>query len=817
MSTIQEPVTAGEWEGFTYSESPFAESPFVERQRDPRAPGAPESLGFLPWAENLSPFAETSPGTPVSESDLALAEAFAELRDESFSEAVSELIAETEDVVAQRFSEEAPASAGPEKERLARNHLDPIRFEAEQFLERLSEGLSAVDLESLEDARLAELLGRYDPVAPEVSPAGEEFIRGLARKARSVVGSVLKKAKAVAASVAGPVVAAALGRLKALVSPLLKRVLSFAIGRLPEPLRAPAKLLASRITSESGDSEAEAEGEGEGEDLASSPALATDPESLTESFDAALAEAIVSANGTIPALEGFAGEQYEEEQEGPVESRELEALAEARGALIDTLKQARDGDNLAPAVEQFVPALLGALRIGINLVGRPKVVNFLAGYLGKLISRWVGPQVSGPLSKAIVDTGLRLVSLEQPEYERDDEAVPAMLAATVEDTVRRLAESEEYVLEDEDLMQLATAEAFERAVATNFPPNYVRSGARRAPSIGGRFVVRRPRSARPYRRFNRMPEVELTAPIAERIPTFGGVTLAASLRAAGATFPLKVRVHIFEATVGTSLRRIAAIERGRRGGGRISSAGMHPLTPAVAGLLFREPGLGVRVGPAFLRSRQRVAAGQRFYFLEPLTGAAISAPRTGPTAAGAGAASQGWIVVDTTQSRIVVALYFSETDAQRIASRTKAGRPAAVLLPALRAAYDSAAQSFGSPTGRVRIVKELEEGEELLGPVTGRMMPMLVGALRRALRSWVLPLLSEWMRSRSAEFVQAAAAPASGVTITLTLTGVPGMAVVRDALRGSLGTGTLQGVASGAAFRGTPSGTVIVKPGRQKP
>jgi hypothetical protein len=813
MSSIQEPATAGEWEGPTYSESPFAESPFFERESEPRAPSTPQSLGFLPWAENMSPFAETSPGTPASESDLALAEAFTELRDESFDEALSELIAETEDVVTQRFSEETPASAGPEKERLAYSHLDPIRFEAEQYLERLSGGLAGVDLESLDDVRLAEVLGRYDPVAPQVSPAGEDFLKAITRKARSVVGSVLNKAKAVAASVAGPVVAAALGRLKGLIDPLLKRVLSFAIGRLPEPLRAPARLLASKITSEIVEGEAEAEGE----DFASSPAQGTDPEFLAESFDAALAEAMLSAHGTSPELESLAGEQYQDEQEGPVESRELEALAEARGALIDTLKQARDGDNLAPAVEQFVPALLGALRVGINLVGRPRVVNFLAGYLGKLISRWVGPQVSGPLSKAIVDTGLRLVTLEQPEYERDDEAVPAMLAATIEDTVRRLAESEDYVLEDEDLMHLATAEAFERAVATNFPPNYVRPGARRAPSIGGRFVARRPRSARPYRRFNRMPEVELTAPIAERISTFGGVTLAAALRAAGATFPLKVRVHIFEATVGTSLRRIAAIERGRRGGGRISSTRLHPLTPAVAGLLLREPGLGVRVGPAYLRSRQRVAAGQRFYFLELLTGAGIPVPGTGKTAPGTGVASQGWIVVDTTQSRIVVALYFSETDAQRVASGTRAGRPAAVLLPALTAAYDSAAQSFGSPSGRVRIVKELEEGEELLGPVAGRMMPMLISALRRALRSWLLPLLSEWVRSRSAEFVQAAAAPANGVTVTVTLTGVPGMAVVRDALRSSLGAGTLQSVASGSAFRGTPSGTIIVKPGKQRP
>ena len=120
--------------------------------------------------------------------------------------------------------------------------------------------------------------------------------------------------------------------------------------------------------------------------------------------------------------------------------------------------------------------------------------------------------------------------------------------------MRQLAESEDYVFEDEDLLALATSEAFSRAVATNFPARFVRAGLQQAPSLGGTFVTRRPRSIRSYRKYSRTPEIELTAQVADTLPTFGGQVLGAALRAAGATFPIKARLHLYEARVGTSCR-----------------------------------------------------------------------------------------------------------------------------------------------------------------------------------------------------------------------------------------------------------------------
>ncbi len=814
-------IIQGQANDYSPDAQPFWEAPFADTTtgefegEDPIEPRA-EALGFLPWAEDFSPFTEAGTSGPANEAESLLDEAFEAVRDEAFDEAVGELLAETEDAIAQRFSDESPTPAAQfEKERLAENYLAPVLLASEHYLDRLAESLGGQDLESLDAMQFDEVLDRLDP-SFELSPAGEEFIGGIIRKAKKAAKFVVKTAKKVGKA-AGGLLLGALKALKKLIRPLLKRVLSFAIGRLPAPLQAPARLLSRKVLGEDeyeALDEGEYEGDLENEDFASSPAVATDTEALVESFDAAFAESLITDEGAAAETESF---DLEEEYEGAQGSLELEALAEARGKLIDALQNAREGEDLSPAVEQFVPVLLAALRTGIRIVGRPRVVKFLAKYLARLIGKWVGPQLARPLSSAIVDTGLRLVSLEQMEPESEDEAVPVMLASTIEDTIRGLTESEDYQLEDEDLMQFVTAQAFERAVAANFPAPLVRPGLRRAPALGGRFVARRARSPRPYRRYSRTPEVEVTGGTAARIRSFGGVTLAASLKAAGMTVPFKARVHIFQATVGTSLRRIAAQERKRRGG-NFSSSQLHPLTPSAAALLLREPGLGVAVSPVFLRSRQRVAAGQRFYYLEPVSAGAAVGPAGGTRRESpASQPTQGWLVLDTIASRVTAALYFSEPDAQKIAEGIRAGRGSAVVIPAVSAAIDGLAQSFSTPNGRVRIVKEYEEGEEFLGPILKRLMPVLISALRKAIKEWVMRIIAEWVRSKGAEFARAAADPRSGVTITVSLINVPGMPVVRQALNGTLGRASIRSIVSGAALRGTPNGSVLVRAGQHRP
>ena len=794
----------------------------VQSEHNPFAEALPESPGMAApseavaaFDERSSPFDETI-GNPVNEaeSDRLYAQAFAELRDEAFDEAVAFLAEETEQAVADRFADESPAH-GAERERYAQAQLSAVRFEALQYLDALEAEVSGKDLESLTGEQLDEMLERFDPQHGELTPAGEEFIGSLVRKAKKVVKFVAKTAKTVGKTVgkvAGAVLGPILGKLRGLINPLLKRVLSIAIGRLPAPLQAAARKLASQITSEAFEGEGPAFEamlhEGVSLEGAVSPANLTDVEALAESFDAALAEAMVG-----DATGEFAGESLEEgEEESDAGGRELERLAEARGVLIDSLRTAGDEEDMAPAVEQFVPALLGALRIGINLIGRPKVVRFLAGYLGQLIKRWVGPNLSGPLSNAIVDTGLRLVALEaegEAGELRTDEAAPIALATVVEDTVRRLAESESYILENEDLMQLAASNAFGAAVASHFPQRLVRPALRQAPSIGGTFVARRPRSVRSYRKYSRTPEVELTAQVADALPTFGGTTVGAVFRAAGATFPIRARMHIYQSAAGTTLPRMIRLDRANGGGrARAASSQVHPLTPEAAGLLLREPKLGVATAPAYLRSRNRIAVGQRFYLLEPI-GAAGALALSGATATAGTrlSPSRTWTVVNLRRASITVGMYLSEADAQTAAEGVRQGRGSAALLQSLVGIYKAGAQTGASaPDGRLRVVREDSEDHEEFAPSGPSLPPATVAALRRRLDAWVLPALANWTRDNAEAFARAAAHPDPGVTVRIRLTSVPGLDAIA---RGDTS------IAPGA-LRGTPSIAITVTSGRRR-
>jgi hypothetical protein len=769
----------------------------------------PETLGFTPWTENESPFTEALTASGRGDADeSAYEQVLAELRDEAFDEALEALVAETAEVVHERFADELGV---PEhRAGLAAAHLSPVELEAEAYVDRLTEGLAGTDLASLSEVQLEQLLDSFDPEAGSgtTSPAGEEFIGGLVRKVKKVVGTVVSTAKKVG-GVVGKALGGVLGGLRKLIRPLLRRVLSFAIGRLPAPLRPAARFLAGRLGFES-ESSAELEEELEEAGPGASPTVRTDPLALAESFDAALAETITG--GEAAEAESFGATGEDELEEG----HELERLAAARADLVAGFAAAGDGEDMAPAIEQFVPALLGALRIGLRLVGRPRVVGFLSKALAGLISRWVGPQVAGPLSSAIVDLGLRLLTLEAGEDEHGEhgeaEAAPVMLAATIEDAVRRFAEHEDFVFEDEGLMQLALAESFEAAVAATFPAQLVRAELQLAPSLGGSFVVRRTRTTAPYRKYSRVPQVELTPQQAEGVVVRRGTTLAAAMRAQGLPLPGTYRVHVFEAVPGTTLRQVAQRERSlARAAGRPWRL-IHPLSHRAAAILLREPRLGVRVAPAFRRSHQRIAVGQRFFYLEPVgttataTPAAVRAPAAAP---GAGSPTQGWITVDLVRSRASVAIYLSEGEAQAVAAAVRDGRGAAALVRAAVTAYRAMEAGLVGGSGRLRVVRDASV--PLLVPASpmGRLSPALRARVLRDLRRAALPALSRWARERGTELARAAGDPAQGVTLVVT---VPGAAAVADVRRALTGAGGPDARAAGGPAVGAVV-EVTVRPG----
>lgn len=766
------------------------ESPFAEAMS--AAMPAPLQASPAAWALGLAPFADEEAIPAGRELDRSIGEALSELRDEAFHEAVAFLAEETEEAVSDRFTGET-ALYGGERERFARSRLSPVQFEAEQYLASLEQGLASLDGQGLAEDRLDEAMDRLDPQPGELTPAGEEFIGSLVKKAKSAVRTVAKVAKQ-GGKLALPLLGPVLNRLRKLIQPLLQRVLKFAIGKLPAPLQPAARGLAEKLFPAASAPTGAAAPQ-------MAPTAPTDAVELANSFDLNLAEAVAWPERFDTEADQFGPSDFE----GVPEIGELGELTEARSALIGRLQGAAAGQDLAPEIEQFVPVLLGALRTGISLAGRPRVVGFLAGYLSKMIGKWVGPEASGPLSRAIVDTGLRLVSLEAADQAEGEAAnvAPVALASVIEDTVRRFAENESYLFEDEDLAQVAIAQAFSEAAATYFPQDQIRQELQLAPSLGGTFVTRRPHQLRSYAKYNRAPEIEISARAADGATGFGGGSLGGALRAAGGRFPLRARLHIYQLRPGSTVASM--LRHDRRAA--FAPTGPFPLTPNAASLLLGEASLGVAVPARFLQNRNRVGAGQRVYVLEPLgqtlAGAADAGRRSRRIAPG-----QIWIAVDSAKSRITVGVYLSEAEAQSIAESMRSGRGHGELLRLLMSGFKTLGQAATEAEGPGgAIYEDGEEFEDFASRAGTRLPAEFKTLLRRRVAAWALPALAEWLRGNSEAFLRAAAHPDPGVKLRIRLSNVPGLA---KAVAGgeALTLGALT-----AAMQGKPAATVMVSPG----
>ena len=98
---------------------------------------------------------------------------------------------------------------------------------------------------------------------------------------------------------------------------------------------------------------------------------------------------------------------------------DVPSLDAARQQLIGELKELQPGQSPAPAIERFLPAAILALqpviKIAISIIGRQKVVNFLAGLLAKLVAKYVPEAVARPLATSIVDIGMSAIGFETNE------------------------------------------------------------------------------------------------------------------------------------------------------------------------------------------------------------------------------------------------------------------------------------------------------------------------------------------------------------------------------------------------------------------
>ncbi|MBT2234275.1 hypothetical protein [Nonomuraea sp. NEAU-A123] len=779
-------------------------------------PWQPETpfLGLAPAEPSLRlGMAQTGPSSPMGQStteapfvaeyrlgdevvDLGAAEArafFSELLDPEFDEAMEELLNEAETEV-ERLGTDESATGASRAERLLERWIEPLRSEAEGLFERMAYGLDTAQVGALSETELDKLLQRYEPRETDLPPVFENFLGKLWKKAKGAVKGAVRLAKKISTLMP---IGLILRRLAGLVRPLFKRFVNMAQDKLSPALRPYGAILAKKFTGELA----------EFEELGRVPAAA-DTRVLQLGFDSEITELF------------FAPDEFAQEElvtEAIVASAaEIDILGElddARARFLTQFQALEAGEDPTPVVEEFLPAVLPALRIGIRMAGRPKVVSFLARYLGRLIAPYVGPQIAPALSQAIVDAGLRLMTLESPAEPTPGIAGEAF-ANAIEDTVRRVSELAADELEDELTLETVAYEGFQEAVAANFPIGMLDPASEylETSQPAGTWVSMPRGGHTRYRKHTGEFPVTVTVQAANAIRTFGGRTLGAFLRdQLGRTGVVHGRLHLYQAVPGTRIGRILRAERRSGRTGRSSERiAVHPLTREAAGILLGEPGLGREVDEASFVQPEPLAVGERLYYLE--------VPGARPHA---GRSSSASMMLDLRAREIRLTLNLSESDAQTIAVRLRRKEPLGAALAALRRIYRPAIRTaLANPRGQIRIIREEPEPQDLVsGMFQLARSPSLL--LANAIERWTGRALGvELARQRDA-FAAATAEDSDGVTLLVSLSDPPGLQAIASLLSGGAGGRTVPaGLWSLADLHGLlngyPRAGVQIRPGHHR-
>lgn len=693
------------------------------------------------------------------------------LYDEEFDEALATLVNEAMAIYETQFPYqlEDPQTVGYQAERLLTQHFAPLVAEAETMFEALAREFSQRDPNTLTEAEIETMFDRYQPSA-DLSPNFEEFWGKLKKLAKKVVKVAAKFSP----------IALVLKKIKPLIKPLLKRVIQTAIGKLPPYLQPIATKLAGRLSFLK---------EFELTDGADSSVIGIG--GVTEiqlEFDRQIAN-LVFARDEVEQDTEIA--RVLTEQTVP-DTYPLAELDRARDQFIQSIGQLKDGEDVTPYVENFLPAILPALRMGIKLIGRKKVVNFLAKFLAKLIVKFVGPKYTPMLSQAIVDAGLRLMQLEATG-EIDPSTASTAVAATLEDTVRRISELPDYVLDNQELLEGFALEAFEQAAATNLPPVLSEQTYRQHPNLKearklrGMWIMLPHGRRKRYKKFSRRIATRLAPHKVSELETFEGIPLEGFLEEQLGMAPgedVEAFVHLYEAIPGTQLADIARHEESISNTGAPNGDGqLHPLTRDAATLLLGEPELGQDEEPSDIGNPYASAVGQRFYYLEipnkrPLTvpGPNGKISRRRPT--------RTRLILDFPKNEIRVNLFLSEIRAQEIAVKLRQNaHNGAVTAHLQRLIKRGLRSAFKGRFGRLKIVHEAVTPDEWVSALQ-RLPVMVQKILIGRLTEWVLKGVADYLKQNSAEFIKAAEDAADGVTLVISLGNPPGFPQLRQALKG---------------------------------
>jgi hypothetical protein len=752
------------------------------------APPPPPVFTPLPARSPFLSVYETDGEDPAS---VPLREAFAtlvdRLHDDEFEESLAAVHADG------RAFHDAQLAAGVSREQADRRlhqYFEPLMRETAAMVDAIGARFVPQEASGLVDHEVRSFVEGYAPREP-LAPAFENLFGSLFKKVGGLVSSVAGKALSGLQHLAlGPF----LKLLKPRLLGFLKAIAARVIGRLPAPVQPAARLLARRLGLPLADPAPT--GEAVPSSGESSDESADEVDALSQQFlDEQLA-------GTVFARDD--GEvEYEAAAYGAAatETPVYAELEDARERFIEALPALKEGESPAPALEQFLPALMPAMRIASKVIGKHRFVRVIAKVLTPLIARLIDPAQAEPLSRAIADAGLSLLGMEVPEGEQQQLAPPA-IAATVEETMSRLADLPGEMLDNDELLEAFTLESFEAAAAANLPALFSSEVYQRRPELleGGVEApwVMMPllRGPRRYKRCARAFAVRLSPYMAAEVETFEGAPLADFVQdqlGVDDAGELEAELHLYEALPGTTLADIARGERETLGPGYADEVNMEqlqPLTRRAAAVLLGRPGLGRYWRPA---SRYRpLRGGERFYALR-LPNAARVGRRRRPL--------HVRLVLDAVRDEARVCVFLSEAKAQRLAVRLRQQGHAG----AIAASFDRwiAPRLVHLLTGharhRLRIVHAGTQPGQTPAMQAQRLAPSMARPFAEQLRGWLVQGFTDAMKTQLPQIIAAIEHPSQGVTLRFVIDKPAGLKALADGAVGAAAT------ASAAAASGAPA------------
>jgi hypothetical protein len=815
----------------------IARAPFLDMQsffrEESETPPAARS-GAPAWSPFISVYESDEGENPADEpAREAYSALVTDLYDEEFDESLFELLTSARGLHQDHI---ASGHSLADADRIVTQHFSQLMRESESMLDAMAREFGS--RESVTMDREMDLFAETYAPASALEPEFQDFLGKLVKKIGRGVRSIAKKAVTLGL---GPI----LNRIKALVRPLLNNVLQKAIGRLPEALQPAARNLAARLglgpkpappapaapamagtadpsalaaLPEPAPGPAPSVPEPSPQDAGSpvQPQAGAEVTDMQLEFDGLMAEAMLSDDEVAFELEA-ARARTASSVAAPV----FTDLDQARERLMHDLDNLKEGENPAPYVENFLPAVLPALRIATRLIGRPRVVGFLAGFLGKLISNLVGPQHAPALARAMVDAGLKLVSLEVTDQENTRLATSAV-AATVEETLTRVASLPDHVLDNQELLEGFALEAFEQAAAANLPALFSEAIYKKRPELleGGvnatwvMLPLRRPR----YKRCSRTFNVTITPQMAEAVESFENTPLSDYLQdqlGLPEGEDVEAEIHLFEVLPGGTAADIARNESQTPGLGaadEVTLSQFQPLTHEAAGVLLGKPGLGRRLSPGW--GIRTIAPGQRVFHMvvgrRPVTVVGPLGRRRVRRLVRVN------VILDAPKDQVRVCIFFSEVKAQRLAVRLRQQSHIGSLAVQFQKLLGRRLPSIlhGKRPRRLQIVHPGVAPGAGSAAFLDRLPAIVPAAFIAKMQEWLTGAFSEFAKTQAQKFLAASEAPADGVTLMFTIEHPPGLKEIGDLLsqKNGAATGVLDSIAKGTP----PSVRVDALPGYQR-